>query len=167
MPTSHFPDNTVKCRHDQSKFRQQISRYKLASVETNLFRNKLYTAHYLWREGIESMTGYGRPTCACRVLLGVSRLVGGSAASGVHCLPGANMQFLQCLVRADVCMNWCTGARLYYVSPAYLLTHPSVHCHILTPTTLTVLRNVHDVYRHDADPSLHSHCSQAPTIPSP
>ena len=28
-------------------------------------------------------------------------LLGGSAASGVHCFPGANLQFVQCLVCAN------------------------------------------------------------------
>ena len=38
-----------------------------------------------------------RQTCACSELRAES-LVGWSAASGVHCFPGANLQFVQCLM---------------------------------------------------------------------
>ena len=36
-------------------------------------------------------------------------LVGGSAASGVHCFPGVNLQFTQCLVCVCVHVNGYGG----------------------------------------------------------
>ena len=50
----------------------------------------------------------------------MASLVGGSAASGVHCFPGANLQFVQCLVCVNVgCMRAsvpeCLFVHIHYV----------------------------------------------------